>query len=403
MSVTTYDFFSVEQRVDPYPLFQRAREEDPVHWNGYGWTLLRYADVMAALLDPRLAAARIDGGDIPADMLSEYGPYFDSLRNMLLFADPPDHTRLRGLVTQAFSAKRIEGMRPAIQTLVDELLDAVAERGTFDVIADLANPLPGIVIAQLLGVPQHDQAQFKAWANDFAAAIDGSSDELASMQLGLRTVHEMSAYLAEIAEQRRRAPQDDLITDLLAAQEVGTHLTHAELVATCLLLLFAGNETTTNLIGKVILTLLRYPDVWARLRADPTLIRTAVEELLRFESPVQGTSRVAREAFQIGGRRIEVGQQVSVLTGAANRDPAQFDAPDRLDLTRRPNRHLGFGHGIHFCLGAPLARAEGQIAINTVVQRCAALELCGNSDDIRWRPLAAFRGLEALPVAFAPR
>jgi cytochrome P450 len=397
---TVLDFFSAEQRSDPYPLFRQVREEEPVLWSGDGWTLLRYADVMAALLDPRLAAARVDPSGAPEEIRNEFAPFFDSMRNMLLFADPPDHTRLRGLVTQAFSARRIEGMRPAIQSIVDELLDAVAERGTMDVIADVANPLPGIVIAELLGVPKSDQAQFKTWANDFAAAIDGSGDELTSLQLGLRSVNAMSAYLGEVAEQRRRAPQDDLITDLLAAQEEGAHLTHAELVATCLLLLFAGNETTTNLIGNGILTLLRHPDELARLRAAPELIRAAVEELLRFESPVQGTSRVARETFEIDGRCIEAGQHVSVLTGAANRDPAQFEEPDRLHLSRRPNRHLGFGHGIHFCLGAPLARAEGQIAINAILQRCAALEL--RDDKARWRALAVFRGLEELPVAFAP-
>jgi cytochrome P450 len=302
-------------------------------------------------------------------------------------------------VAQAFSARRIENMRPRIQQIVDGLLDEVVERGELDVIRDLADPLPGIVIAEMLGVARADQPQFKGWARDFAMALDGVGlDELSPRELGLRAVSEMSDYLRGVFVERRRAPQDDLISALLAAEEDGQRLTHDEVIATCFLLLFAGNETTTNLIGNGLLTLLRHPDELARLRAEPALIRTAIEELLRYESPVQLTDRRALAPLEIGGQRIEAGQYVNVFLGAANRDPAAFDEPDRLDLSRRPNRHVAFIHGIHFCLGAPLARTEGQIAIGTVVQRLAQLELV--QAVAAWRPLDVFRGLATLPILF---
>jgi cytochrome P450 len=396
-----YDAYGGANRADPYPVLRQLREEAPVYWNGYEWVLSRYADVVTALGDARMSSARIvvtRPDEVPPPEIMRYQALLNA---MMLFSDPPSHTRLRGLVAQAFSARRIENMRPRIQELVDDLVDAVVERGELDVIRDIADPLPGAVIAEMLGVPQADQPQFKAWARDFAMALDGVGvEELSPRRLGLRAINAMSEYLLEIFAARRSAPQDDLITALLVAEEDGQRLTHDEVIATCFLLLFAGNETTTNLIGNGLLTLLRQPDELRRLRDDPELIRTAVEELLRYESPVQLTDRRALEPLEIGGQQIESGQHVTVLLGAANRDPAQFPEPDRLDLGRRPNRHVAFIQGIHFCLGAPLARAEGQIAINTLVQRLPQLELV--SDVPAWRELDVFRGLVTLPVAFAP-
>ncbi len=310
--------------------------------------------------------------------------------------DPPDHTRLRGLVAQAFSARMVESVRPKIQTAVDELLDKVAPTGQMDVIADLANPLPGIVIAEMLGVPKEDQPRFKQWANDYARFLGTLGDNPDLREAANRAVIELSDYIREVAAQRRVEPRDDLITALVQAEDEGERLTHDELVATCFLLLFAGNETTTNLIGNGTLTLLRHPEAHSMLRDNPALIRTAIEEFLRWESPVQFTDRLVIEDIEIGGQQIYAGQAVRTILGAANRDPAQFDNPETLDITRRPNRHIAFAHGIHFCLGAPLARAEGQIAINTLVQRFPAL--AATTDQVEWQRNHVFRALSTLPV-----
>lgn len=393
----TYDIFGDLVRDDPYPLYRRMREEDPVHWDGWAWNLTRHADVLFAFTDPRFSSDRFGTPDwFEEDYAREVKPLYDVTNLFILFMDPPDHTRLRSLVAQAFSAKMIEGMRPKIQAAVDELLDKVAPAGQMDMIADLANPLPGIVIAEMLGVPKEDQPRFKEWANDYARFLGtlGDSEELRDP--ANRAVIELSDYIRVVAAQRRVEPREDLITALVQAEEQGDRLTHDELVATCFLLLFAGNETTTNLIGNGVLTLLRNPDALRQLREQPALIRTAVEEFLRWESPVQFTDRAVIEDLEIGGQQILAGQYVRTILGAANRDPAQFENPETLDLSRRPNRHIGFAHGIHFCLGAPLARAEGQIAINTLVGRFP--ELAPASDRVEWLRNHVFRGLKALPV-----
>lgn len=393
----TYDIFSDFVRDDPYPLYQRMRDEAPVHFDGWAWNLTRHADVLFAFSDPRFSSDRFGTPDwFEPEYAREIAPLYDITNLFLLFMDPPDHTRLRGLVAQAFSAKMIEGMRPTIQSAVDELLDKVAATGTMDIIADLANPLPGIVIAEMLGVPKVDQPRFKEWANAYARFLGTLGDNPDLRNAANRAVIELSDYIREVAQQRRVEPRDDLITALVQAEEQGDRLTHDELVATCFLLLFAGNETTTNLIGNGILTLLRNPDAHALLREQPTLIRTAVEEFLRWESPVQFTDRAVIDDVEIGGQKIYAGQSVRTILGAANRDPAQFENPETFDITRRPNRHIAFAHGIHFCLGAPLARAEGQIAINSVVQRFPAL--AASDDRVVWQRNHVFRALKTLPV-----
>jgi cytochrome P450 len=400
MVTTTYDIFSDATRADPYPLYRRMREEDPIHWDGWTWNLTRHADVLLAFSDPRFSSERFGPPDfLVDDELRQVAPLYQVSDLFMLFQDPPDHTRLRGLVAQAFSAKMIEGMRPRIQATVDELLDRVAPAGQMDVIQDLANPLPGIVIAEMLGVPKEDQPRFKAWASDYARFLGTVYTETEWRDAANRAVVELSAYIREVVDRRRVEPRDDLITALVQAEEQGDRLTLDEMVATCFLLLFAGNETTTNLIGNGILTLLRYPDALVQLRAQPELIRTATEEFLRFEGPVQFTDRAVLADVAVGGTLIPAGSHVRTLLGAANRDPAQFPDPDTLDLARRPNRHVGFAHGIHFCLGAPLARAEGQIAINTVVQRFPGL--CLATDRVEWQHNDVFRGLQSLPVSLA--
>jgi len=395
---TTYDIFSDLTRADPYPLYRQMREEDPVHFDGWVWNLTRHADVMLAFTDPRFSSDRFGPPDwLEPDYAREVAPLYDVSNLMILFMDPPDHTRLRSLVAQAFSAKMIEAMRPKIQSAVDELLNNAAPSGEMDIIADLANPLPGIVIADMLGVPQEDQPRFKEWANDYARFLGTLSAETELRDDANRAVIELSDYIREVASQRRVEPRDDLITALVQAEDHGERLTHDELVATCFLLLFAGNETTTNLIGNGVLTLLRNPDAHTQLREQPALIRTAIEEFLRWEAPVQFTDRLVLDDIEIGGQRILAGQGVRTILGAANRDPAQFDHPETLDLTRRPNRHIGFAHGIHFCLGAPLARAEGQIAINTLVARFP--HLTPTTNHIEWQRNHVFRSLKSLPVS----
>ena len=318
-------------------------------------------------------------------------------RRWMLFKNPPDHTRLRGLVHKAFTPRRVEQMRSQIQAITDGLLDRVQAAGRADLIAELAYPLPVTVIAAMLGVPAEDHAQFHAWSDALAHSLDLTEDPEVYTRAS-RAAVALTAYLRTIIEQRRRQPQDDLLSALILAEEGGGRLSEDELYATVTLLLVAGHETTVNLIGNGVLALLRHPDQLRRLRDEPGLIRTAVEELLRYDSPVQATSRVARADLEIGGHTIRAGQQVSFLLGAANHDPARFADPTRLDLSRDPNPHLAFGSGIHYCLGAPLARLEGQIAINTLVQRLPGLALAPERPE--HRDNYVLRGLRRLRVTF---
>jgi cytochrome P450 len=379
----------VQFREDPYPLYHYLHAAAPVQWNDVlgAWTLARYADVVESLTDPRYSADRTPE---PFEGVT--------VAKSMLVSDPPDHTRLRALVQKAFTPRMIEQLRPRIASVVRELIDRVATGGgSFDVIADLAYPLPVVVIAELLGVPPEDRETFRDWSADLAASLDPlvSAD---LMQRATQARDGLHAYLRTIIAERRRAPRSDLISALVAVEERGDILSEPELVVMCNLLLIAGHETTVNLIGNGVLALLQHPDQLALLRESPGLIGTAVEELLRFDSPVQMTARVASEPLEIGGQRIEAGQFVLPLLGAANRDALQFAEPDRLDLTRNPNPHVGFGRGIHFCLGAPLARLEGQMAIGALVQRFPKLELAGTP--VR-RDQITLRGLKSLPVAIS--
>jgi cytochrome P450 len=377
----------VQFREDPYPLYRYLHATAPVQWNNVlgAWTIARYADVIETLTDARFSAAR------SAELLEEYAD-----AKSMLVSDPPDHTRLRALVSKAFTPRMIEQLRPRIGAIVRELIDRVAASGgSFDVIAELAYPLPVVVIAELLGVPPEDRESFRDWSAATAASLDPLvSPEL--MECAMLARNALHTYLRGIIAERRRAPRSDLISALVAVEESGEVLSEPELVVMCNLLLIAGHETTVNLIGNGVLALLSHPDQLALLHESPGLIVTAVEELLRFDSPVQMTGRVATEPLTIGGQAVEAGQFVLPLLGAANRDASQFPEPDRLDLTRNPNPHVGFGRGIHFCLGAPLARLEGQMAIGALVQRFPRLQLAGTP--IR-RDQITLRGLRSLPVA----
>ena len=318
----------------------------------------------------------------------------------MLFRDPPDHTRLRALVSRAFTPRVVEAMRPHIQEIVDGLLDRVEGARGMDVIEDLAYPLPVTVICEMLGVPTADQDVFKQWSADIARSLDASILPAGSEVItrGQEAGDALREYFRSLIVVRRKSPQPDLLSALIAAEEQGDKLSEPELVATCVLLLIAGHETTVNLIGNGLLALLRHPAELRALADDPALIQTGVEELLRYDGPVQRTGRMTMADVEIGGRQIPKGSIVAAVIGAANRDPAHFADPDRLDVARRENRHIAFGFGIHFCLGAPLARIEGQVAIGTLLHRMPALKLV--SDTPEWRESSVLRGLKTLPVTF---
>ncbi len=314
---------------------------------------------------------------------------------LMLFVDPPRHTRLRNLVSKGFTPRRVQHLRPRVEAIVTELVDQAEDRGCMDLMADLAVPLPIIVIAELLGVPVEDRDRLKVWSDNAALLLDGTlrDDHLA---VAVPNFLELIDYLKHVIEARRKEPQDDLISALVAAQDADDSLDDYEVLATCALILGAGHETTTNLIGNGMWALLRDPEAFRRLASEPGLLPSAVEELLRFDSPVQVTSRVPLEDVEIQGVVIPKGDEVNTLIGSANRDPAQFPDPDRLVLDRPENRHLAFGHGPHFCLGAPLARLEGEIAFGALARRFPEMRL--ERDPPPRRAGFVLRGLKSLPV-----
>lgn len=402
MVSTQYNPFIPEIHADPYPMYDRLRAEDPVHWNNLMevWVLTRYDDVVSVLRDSRFSANRRRAQNRFSQEMAKREEEFGQLgrTQSLLTSDPPDHTRIRRLVSKAFTPRIVEGLRPRIQKIVDELLDAAQKRGHMDVIRDLAYPLPVIVIAEMLGVPPEHRDDFKRWSDEIVATLGGPFVPPQTLDRARASAQELADYLRGVIAQRRREPREDLISGLVAAEEEGQILSEHELLATAILLLVAGNETTTNLIGNGMLALLRNPDQWEKLRDDPSLIQTAIEELLRYDGPVQGTGRVAKEELEIDGRAIKKGQVVFTVLGAANHDPAQFEKPNELDITRNPNEHVAFGDGNHFCLGAPLARAEGQIAFRSLLERSP--EPRPATDEPQWGGTFILRGLKSLPITF---
>jgi cytochrome P450 len=393
--------FDPALRSNPYPVYNRFREEDPVHQSPLGIIVLsRWADCAGILRHPRVSSdnrkaegwaeeARAQGIDPDAEVSRPF-----------LFMDPPDHTRLRGLVNKAFTPRTVERLRPRAEALVKELIDARIGSGEIDIIEDLAYPLPVTIISEMLGVPPEDRETFKEWSKEFARALD--PDEVLppeTIERRQKAGEEFSEFFRRLIEKRRAEPQDDLVSELVAAEDAGNKLTEQELITTCILLLIAGHETTVNLIGNGMLTLLRHPDQLAMLRDDPSLAKTAVEEVLRYDPPVQLTGRIALEDITLeSGAVIPKGKQAVLLLGAANRDPAQFADPERVDITREDNRHLAFGMGIHFCLGAPLARVEGQIALAELARRLRNPRLM--TDPPPYKENITLRGLASLPVAF---
>jgi cytochrome P450 len=383
---------------DPYPAYHRLRTQEPIHESPFGFIVIsRHEDCLALLRDQRFGREGFE-----QLFQSVYGEEEERHRipRSMLFRDPPDHTRLRSLVNKAFTPRVIETMRDHIEHLVTGFLDRVQASGRMDVIDDLAYPLPVTVICEMLGVPVADHESMRAWSSDIARSLDAFGlPEHADIALKGRLARQkIVAYFRAIIPERRRAPREDLLSLLIAAEEAGDKLSEGELLATCVLLFIAGHETTVNLIGNGTLALLRHPDQLARWRDDPRLGATAIEELLRYDSPVQRTARMPVEDLEIWGRQVKKGQMVVAALGAANRDPAVFAEPDRLDLGRTENKHLSLGFGIHYCLGAPLARVEGQIAIGSLLRRMPKLALA--TDRLEWRESSTLRGLKSLPVTF---
>ncbi|HET6821987.1 MAG TPA: cytochrome P450 [Anaerolineales bacterium] len=418
-----------EVRVNPYPFYEKLREHDPVHWDevlGF-WVLTRYGDIDSLYTDDRFSRAQ--GLMRGFDRLSEserqlVEPVYHSFSKTVFYADPPYHTHLRGLMNHAFTPRRVERLRPNIQRIVNELLDSAQRKDeTVDVIRALAYPLPVMVIAELLGLPASDRDRFKKWSDDLFAIL-GTVRQKPSylLEQAVQSLHEMTDYVRDLSRKRRESPQDDLLTALLSvteeddlvcphphvsssphptaertrARDASSTLTAEELVSNINILLSTGHETTTHLIGNGILALLQHPDQLQRLRAHPSLLAHAIEEMLRYDNPVQITYRAALEDAEIRGKRIRKGDLVNSIIGSANRDPRRFSNPDQFDITREEGRHLGFGLGIHFCIGAPLVRLEAEIVFETILRRFPNIRLA--TDLLEWQEHPIFRGLKSLPV-----
>jgi cytochrome P450 len=389
---------------DPYPYYETLRAEAPVIYSEAlgGWLLTRYEHVLATLQDTRhfssqgrmLAALE----HLPAGTRPQLKPFEDHFTVGLISSDPPNHTRLRALVNKAFTPRVIERLRPRLQQLVDELLDSIEPQGVLDIVRNLAYPLPAIVIAELLGAPAEARNDFKVWSDGILAFQGTGVVTPKVLQHAQHHLLDMRSFLSDLLAQRRRRPQDDLLSHLAAAEMEGDRLTEAELLTTCVTLLTAGHETTTNLIANGLYTLLRHPEQLQQLRANPALMPAAIEEMLRFESPLQRNPRRVANDFEYHGVQLRRDGYVLQMLGAANRDPQVFAEPDCFQLARQPNRHLAFAFGIHFCVGAPLARLEAPIAIGTLLRRFPGLRLA--SEAVHWHHHGLLRGPVTLPVTF---
>ena len=402
MSQQSPNIVSREFKANPFPFFASLRTSQPVYRTTLPdktpvWLISRYEDVVGLLKDERFVKNKRTA--MTAEQLRKMPwvpPAFRPLERNMLDLDPPDHTRLRALVHKAFTPSLVGRMRNRIENLSDELLGHIAWKGEMDLINDYALPLPMTVITEILGVPTRDRDKFHRWSK----AIVSLTSPNATLRV-IPSVWMFIRYLRRFFERRRQDPQDDLVSALIQAEEAGDKLSADELLATVFLLLVAGHETTVNLIGNGMLALLQHPDSMIRLRDNPAMIKTAVEELLRYTSPVfMTTERYAREDLNIRGVIIPRGEMTLGVIGSANRDESVFEKADELELAREPNKHLSFGQGIHFCLGAPLARLEAEIAINTLLSRVQDLHLRVAVGALRWRPSMFLRGLESLPLSF---
>lgn len=395
------DLFHPDFFADPYPTYARLREERPIHWDerAQRWLITRYADVVAVTIHPGVSAARIPkAARIEAAGLGAMEPVYAMMRQQMTFLDPPDHTRIRGLMHKAFSPAVVTALRQDIQSIADELLAPFEGANRFDLIKDFAFPLPAIVIAKMLGVRLEDREQFKTWSTDIAELVGNPACPMDRLLEIKKSAFELVEYLRATMIRLRKSPEDNLMSALAQAVDAGSMLTEDELLANAVFVLIAGHETTTNLIANGILSLIRAPEEMASLRADASRFPSAIEEMLRFESPLQIVSRIAREDLEIAGTTVKKGQVIALGLGSANHDPTVFDDPDRLNIARKDNKHLAFNQGAHYCIGAALARIEGQIAISSVLRDASALRLEREDAPLEWNHNLSFRSLRSLPV-----
>ena len=394
-----YRLLDPEILADPYPLFHELRRKDPVHWDPFlhAWIVTRYEDVITVLHD--FSAKRTPTPEELERMgLDALSPIANVMVKQMLFIDPPTHTRIRSLASYAFMPNRVEVLRSHIRDVVKDLIDAVVSRGRMDVIADLAEPLPYIITADMLGVPTNDAPQLKTWSQDFAEMLGNfqhNPDHIPRVRASLEA---MTRYFQAAIQELRKHPREGLIQSFLTAEVNGDRFTEEEIIANVIVTMVGGQETTTNLIGNGVLTLLRHPEELARLRANLSLIPSAVEEMLRYEPPSQHTGRLAPYDLELGGKKIRKRQATIAVMAAGNRDPDRFPEPDRFDIARKDNRHLSFGWAAHFCFGAALARIEGQVTFEEMLRRLPNWSL--DQDILSWRTNLGLRGLKTLHIRF---
>lgn len=407
MDLERADLLSDEAVTDPYPLLAALREHDPVHWSTRyrSWFITRYDDVAAALRDDRFSSdritpyrrAKLEGPDTDPRVRAAFGV----LEGWMVFKDQPDHKRLRRLLSRAFTPRAVIRMTSTVEEITEALLDAVTRggTGTVDLIGDFAYPLTASVIADMLGVPREDREQFKDWSDQITGLVFGGMGDATRHTVGAEGMAELTAYLSDLVRAHERQPADDLISAMINARDAGDTLSHDEVIATGILLLFAGHETTTNVIGSGLLALLQHPAQRALLDARPDMVDAAVEEILRFDGPAKTVARVMGDDVELRGRRLRTGERVFLSPSSANRDPAVFEDPDTLDITRDKSGQLGFGVGMHYCLGAPLARLEASIAIPHALERLPGLRL--TDEPLRWHPVLLSRGMQSFPAQFS--
>lgn len=396
MITIPFSLTSPEFLRNPYPYYDKLRSINPIFWGNSvkypGWYVTGYEEAVAILKDTRFH------NRIP---LPETSKKYEQLKNiqnnMVLFKNQPDHKRLKMLVSKGFTPSVLEDYRPYIEETVNELLDGMENKKRMDVVSDFSFPLASLIIAKIIGVPAEERNQFREWAVTLIQTIDFTRTRKV-LATGNETITKQLDYFRELITKRKHNPQDDLISMLIKEEQQGDKLTDEELLATCILLVIAGHETTVNLISNSVLSLLHHPEQLEELKQRPLLIERAVEEFLRYESPTQITARIASEDIEINGTTIKKGEQVYILLGAANRDPKKFINANVLEITRNPNPHIAFGYGIHFCIGSSLARLEAQIAIQTLLQRLPNLQIA--TPDLQWRKLTGFRSLKELPITF---
>jgi cytochrome P450 len=409
MSVTSAIDFRPDSQAflaDPFPVYRRMREEDPVHWSPRlkSWVLTRYDDIKAVCLDKEISSDRLRPffATLPGPEAARIGEIMRYLTHWMVFRDPPEHTRLRRLTSKVFHVQSMHAMRPVAEELTEWLFERIGNRTEIDFVADFAGPLPALVIMAMLGVPKEELAKVKRMSDEMALFIGSSRMSPEKYDIAEAATKEMAGFFLELIQDRRKNPKSDLLSQLVHLEDGGDRLTEDELVATCILLLFAGHETTTNHIANGLLSLLRFPAELKALREQPEIAQRAIEELLRYDGPSGAQVRVVKVQQEMRGKTLKPGDRVFIMLNAANRDPEAYDDPDRLILTRKDVPHLTFGFGMHICLGFPLARMEGQVALPAVARHWKNIALAAPEANLEWLNSLVFRGMKALPLKVGP-